>query len=210
MISKRNNELKIKKFIVGALDTNCYLVYQESTLKGLLIDPGAYDPLIVEYIKDKGIEVEATINTHGHADHIAGDAAFGFPVMISEADESCICNPIRNLSLFAGGKVEPIQVQRLLKDGDMIKLGSIEFEVIHTPGHTPGGISIKYDDILFTGDTLFHEGIGRTDLSGGNYAILVKSIKEKLLVLPDFVKIFPGHGLSTTIGHEKKNNPFIS
>ena len=209
MTSENSQNVCIERFVVGPLQTNCYLVYEDTSGKGVLIDPGEYDERIAGYIKVKNIDIEYTINTHGHADHIAGDAAFGFPVLIHKADESCLFDPSKNLSNLMEGKLEPIKIERILSDGDIVKFGQTELEIIHTPGHTPGCISIKYDSILFSGDTLFYEGVGRTDLPGGSYEALEASIKNKLMCLPDEVRVFPGHGPETTIGHERKYNAFI-
>ena len=208
MIGK-NEKLEIKKFVVGPLCTNCYLVWEKLSRKGMLVDPGSYDREVAEYMQDNEIDVECILNTHGHADHIGGNVAFGFPVLIHELDESYLRDSTKNLSFVTGEDVAKMCVKRLLIDGDIISLGELEFLVIHTPGHTPGSISLKYRDILFSGDALFFEGIGRTDVPGGDYEVLAHSIRERLFTLPDSVKVFPGHGPETTIGHEKKNNPFF-
>lgn len=209
MSSGRSERPRIVKFVVGPLLTNCYIVYGERSRKGILIDPGAHDPGVTEYIRSNGLEVMYTLNTHGHADHIQADAAFGFPVLIHRLDGPCLWNPLANLSIFAGGSVPRLRAERLLEDGDTVDVGDLKFKVIHTPGHTPGGISILCEDMLFSGDTLFSEGVGRTDIPGGNQKALTASIREKLLLLPDQVKVYPGHGPETTIGHERKYNPFL-
>ncbi|MGB2630606.1 MAG: MBL fold metallo-hydrolase [Candidatus Omnitrophota bacterium] len=188
------NDIVIKRFVVGPLGTNCYVVHGKDSREGLLIDPGACDPGIAAYIRDNKINVQYILNTHGHPDHVAGNLGFGFPILIHELDESYI---------------RPIKPAWFLRDGDVITLGGIKLEIIHTPGHTPGSVSVRSGDILFSGDTLFLEGVGRTDLPGGDHAALLKSVKEKLMVLPDSVRVFPGHGPETTIGHEKENNPFL-
>lgn len=208
MIGK-NEKLETKKFVVGPLCTNCYLLWEKHSRKGMLVDPGSYDREVAEYMLDNEIDVECILNTHGHADHIGGNVAFGFPVLIHELDESYLRDSTKNLSFFTGEDVAKMSVKRLLVDGDIISLGELEFLVIHTPGHTPGSISLKCRDILFSGDALFFEGIGRTDVPGGDYEVLARSIRERLFTLPDSVKVFPGHGPETTIGHEKKNNPFF-
>jgi hydroxyacylglutathione hydrolase len=209
MISENEQELVVKRFILGPLETNCYLVHEKTSHKGILIDPGFFARGINEHIKKLGIEVVATVNTHGHADHIMGDSEFGFPVMIHELDEPYLGDSAKNLSFMGGAIVGEINPCRLLKDGDFIDIGDLKLEVIHTPGHTPGGISLKIGNMLFSGDTLFFEGVGRSDCPGGDYNTLMKSITEKLMVLPDDVKVMPGHGPETTIGHERRSNPFL-
>ena len=208
MISEQINPV-VKKFIVGPLGTNCYVIYEKSSLKGVLIDPGVFDPEIAKYIEENSIKITHTLNTHGHADHILGDAAFGFPVLIHELDEPYLGNSEINLAVWIDVKVGPVKVERLLKDGDIVEVGDLKLEIIHTPGHTPGGITVKVGSLLFTGDTLFFEGIGRTDIPGGSHEEILKSIKEKLMTFPDSTHVFPGHGPETTIGHERENNPYL-
>jgi hydroxyacylglutathione hydrolase len=210
MNSPGTDKPQLSIFVLGPLETNCYLFYGNVSLKGVLIDPGEGDEDVRKAIQEKGVDVQYVVNTHGHADHIKGDAYFGAPVAIHQLDENCLSNPLRNLSFHAGWCFKPVKAQRLLSDGDIIKIGGLELEVIHTPGHTPGGICLKCGDILFSGDTLFFEGIGRTDLPGGDQRAIIKSIREKLLTLPDNVRVFPGHGGQTTIGHEKKFNPLFA
>jgi glyoxylase-like metal-dependent hydrolase (beta-lactamase superfamily II) len=201
--------IAVNRFVVGPLGTNCYIVHDKRLMKGAIIDPGDSDPGISEYIRDNGIEVEYILNTHGHADHIKANAFYGYPVMMHELDEPCLRDPARNLSFLSGTRIEPVNAGKLLKDGDIIELGGLELEVIHTPGHTPGGICIKAEEVLFSGDTLFYEGIGRTDIPGGDHELLMRSIKEKLMTLPGETRVLPGHGPETTIEHERENNPFL-
>lgn len=206
-----NEAFGLEKFVVGPLATNCYILYEKHSLKGILIDPGAYDEEVSSFIQDKKIDILFTLNTHGHLDHIMGNASFGFPVMIHRLDEACLHDAGKSLAFLLDEPFQPreVKTERLLDDGDIIEVGSLKLHVIHTPGHSPGGISVKFGSVLFSGDTLFFEGIGRTDLEGGSYEKIVKSIKEKLFTLPDSVKVYPGHGPETTIGHEKRHNPML-
>jgi len=198
-----------KTFAIGTLQANCYLVYDTNSKEGFLIDPGVFDEGIKKEIETLGIKIKAIINTHGHSDHIAGNKKFGYPVLIHKNDSSFLGNPAKNLSLFTGTFSISPQAHGLLVDGEAIKASEIELKVIHTPGHTPGGISLKVGDKVFTGDTLFRENVGRTDLPGGSQEDLLRSIRERLLTLPDDTEVFPGHGPSSTIGHERKHNPYL-
>lgn len=177
-------------------------------MEGVLIDPAVYDDSIVLFIKKHKIAVNFIINTHGHFDHIGGNKYFGYPILIHEDDKQCLNDPLRNLGFAEGGdSVEP-NIKRLLKDKDEIKIKNISFKVIHTPGHTPGSICLECGKIIFTGDTLFNEGVGRTDIPYADDNDLKKSLK-KLMVYSDDAVCYPGHGPSTTIGHERRCNPFI-
>ena len=211
--------IKIKKFVLRSLETNCYLVYSDTSKTGFLIDPGFYDKKIQNFIDNENIQVCNIINTHGHADHIAGNKKFHYPVLIHEADTSFLKDPRKNLSFFAGMIFNSPLPERTLKDGDIIKKEDIVLEVIHTPGHTPGGICLRLlpheanpaiaHEVIFTGDTLFMEGVGRTDFPYGNGDTLIDSIRKRLLIFEDNTEILPGHGPASTIGHERKNNPFL-
>jgi len=205
-----NGKLEVKKFVVGPLLTNCYLIYEKKSLKGALIDPGAYSADIEKCINEMKLDMKFILNTHGHADHIAGNSYYNLPIYIHEADELCLRDSDKNLSCFSGDNIKPRKAEKLLKDGDVILLGDVELKIISTPGHTPGGICVLSGDLLFSGDTLFFEGVGRTDLPGGSFETLVKSVREKIFTLSDSVKAYPGHGPETTLKHEKKNNPFVS
>ena len=201
--------VKVEKFIVGPLETNCYLVYSGTHKKGFLIDPGVFDKRILDTIEKNGIEIKNIINTHGHIDHTAGNKKFGYPVLIHESDNDFLKSPVKNLAFLTGVISQSPPAARLLKDGDLIKVGEMVFEVIHTPGHTPGSISLKLGDRVFTGDALFQESIGRTDFPYGSEKNLLKSIRRRLMVFDDKVEVLPGHGPNSTIGHERKNNPFL-
>lgn len=181
--------MKIQTFTIGPLQTNCYLAYDDKTKEAILIDPAVFDKEIVDYVKSHNLDIKFTVNTHGHFDHIGGDKEFGYPVLIHEKDEG------------------PLKAHRLLRNQDVIEIKNIVFKIIHTPGHTPGSISLECSNVLFTGDTLFCEGVGRTDLPFANQKDLEKSL-EKLMRYNDDTLIYPGHGPASTIGHEKKYNPY--
>ncbi|MBF0493974.1 MAG: MBL fold metallo-hydrolase [Candidatus Omnitrophica bacterium] len=208
MISDKR-DIEIKAFEVGPIGTNCYLTY-DGNKTGILIDPGYPETAIRDFILRNDLKIEYTVNTHGHGDHIAGNKFFDYPVYIHELDEPFLTDGAKNLGFFAGMTVPKVKAFKILKDGDKILAGKLEFTVIHTPGHTPGGICLLAGNVLFAGDTLFHEGVGRTDLPGGSQKALEASIKNKLFTLPDNTKVYPGHGPATTIGHEKRNNPYIT
>jgi len=199
----------IKKFITGPLAVNCYLVVDKGTGEACLIDPGDALSEIKNYITKNGFKLEFIINTHGHGDHIAGNGFFDCPVYIHKLDKDFLARADLNLSSSFFCKVTSPEASRLLEDGDRIKLGDLVFEVLHTPGHTPGSISLKMGDVLFSGDTLFCGAVGRTDFDYGDEEALYRSIHKKLLVLPDETTIYPGHGDSSTIGRERKANPFL-
>lgn len=205
--------MKIIRIPAGIYAANCYIVFDESTSNGIVVDPGGDVDDILASITENDIEVKHIILTHGHGDHIGGvvglKEALGASVMIHELDKDMLIDGTKNLStVMAMGSIE-IEPDRLLKDGDVLNVGDLNIEIIHTPGHTLGGICIKIGDNLITGDTLFAGSIGRTDLLGGDYNTIIKSIKDKLMIYPDDTKVYPGHGLSSTIGKEKISNPFV-
>lgn len=205
--------MKLIRIPAGIYAANCYIVYSENTNDGIIVDPGGDADHIMEVIEKNKLNIKHIILTHGHGDHIGGvidlKNSLNVDVMIHEEDAEMLRNGDINLSTtMAMGSVE-IEPDRLLKDGDIIKFGDLEAEVIHTPGHTRGGICLKIEDILITGDTLFSGSIGRTDLSGGNYETIISSIKEKLMVLSDNIEVLPGHGGPSTVGRERVSNPFL-
>ncbi|MFH1847637.1 MAG: MBL fold metallo-hydrolase, partial [Candidatus Omnitrophota bacterium] len=189
-----------KKFVVGPLFTNSYVFGDEQTKEVVLIDPGADAKPIQGYLRSNGLKLIAVINTHGHGDHIGANGAFKTDVLIHEDDKDLLVNPALNLSTSFGAGITSPAAARTLKDNDKIKVGKISLKVIHTPGHTRGGICLQNKDMLFAGDTLFFEGVGRTDLPGASWSDLLTSIKDKLFILPDECRVFPGHGPDTTIG----------
>ena len=191
--------MNVKCFKVGYLSTNCYVVSCEETKQAAVIDPGleseAEAKQILDYIKQSGFHIKYIINTHGHPDHISGNAvmkeATGASILIHENSK---------------GRANADQK---LCDGDVIHVGNFKLVVLHTPGHTKSGICLLGDNVVFTGDTLFAGSIGRTDFPGGSFNELMRSIKTKLLPLPDNIEVYPGHESFTTIGDEKKHNPFL-
>lgn len=197
---------------VGAFAANCYIVGCPKTREGVVIDPGAEGPQILRAVEDENIEVKYIINTHGHVDHVGGNAdikeATGAPLLIHREDGEMCRKPHASLSIFAG-KIKLSEPDRLLEEGDELDVGTLTFRVIHTPGHTRGGISLLVDNAVFTGDTLFAGSIGRTDLPGGSYRQIIASIKEKILPLPPGTLVYPGHGPASTVEEEKGTNPFL-
>jgi hydroxyacylglutathione hydrolase len=205
----------LKMLVVGPFASNCYIVGSESTKNGLIIDPGAEAKQILKTVNELGLTISLIVITHAHIDHVGALApvkeATGAKFAIHEAEAGAGLGMFsRMLSSMTGGSFsQPPKPDRLLKDGDSIEVGDLKFKVLHTPGHSPGGISLYGHGILFSGDTLFNYGIGRTDFPGCSYEQIMDSIKNKLMKLPDETVVYPGHGPSTTIGEEKRGNPFL-
>lgn len=203
----------IERLPVGIYLANCYLVACEKTKKAIVIDPGGDSDMIIDRIDALKLNVEYIVLTHGHGDHMAGlkdvKDKTNAKVLIHGLDKDLLMNNEKNLTNSMA--MEPIELEPdiLLEENDTIKIGNYEGVVIHTPGHTPGGICIKVEDNLFTGDTLFAGSVGRTDLYGGSHDDIMNSIKNKIAIYPDNTKVYPGHGPTSTIGTEKKINPFL-
>ncbi|KYH32358.1 MBL fold metallo-hydrolase [Neomoorella mulderi] len=205
----------LKTLVVGPIGTNCYLVGCQETKEGAVIDPGAEGERILAAAREAGLKIRYIINTHGHIDHIGANGAIknatGAAILIHRDDAPFLTEPGRNLSVLMGTRVSSPGADRLLQEGDTITIGrTITLTVIHTPGHTPGGICLQGEGLIFTGDTLFAGSIGRTDFPGGSFNQLLNSIKEKLFVLDDELEIYPGHGPASTIGAERADNPFFT
>lgn len=194
---------------VGLIEVNCYILADKRTREAVIIDPGADYDRIKERLERIKVLPKYVLDTHGHADHIGANGQFKLPILIHRLDALFLSDPEKNLSTMFGLDVVSPNAERLLEDKDVINIGDLALEVIHTPGHTPGSISIKCNDLVFTGDTLFCEGVGRTDLPYASEKDLSKSLRERLLVLPDSTRIYPGHGPASTIGHERERNPFL-
>ena len=206
----------LKTFVVGPVATNCYIVGSESSKRGVIIDPGAEARLILKTVNDLGLTISLIVVTHMHFDHVGALAQVkettGAKFALHEAEaEAGLGMFSRMLSSMMGGSLsQPPKPDRLLKDGDKIDVDGLSFTVLHTPGHSPGGISLYGHGIVFSGDALFNHGIGRTDFPGCSYEELMDSIKNKLMTLPDETIVYPGHGPSTTIGEERRGNPFLT
>ena len=197
------------KLAVGPMACNCYIIGCEITGEAVVVDPGADPDRIRAILRRNALTGKFVINTHGHGDHIGANAALGLPVLIHRLDSAFLTDPAKNLSSSFFLRILSPKASRLLEDDDKIECGRLLITVIHTHGHTPGGIALKTASAVFTGDTLFRGGVGRTDLPDGDEGALFKSIKEKLLVLDDDTIVYPGHGPDTTIGEERRNNPFL-
>lgn len=198
----------------GLVQSNVYIVSQGG--EGVIIDCGCPPKKILDVVNNRDIKINNVILTHGHFDHIYYIDSLremsDVKVHIHEKDAECLSDPNMNgLAHFpVQGSFTFNPADNLLKDGDEIHCSGLSFKVIHTPGHTKGGICVLVQDALFSGDTLFKSSVGRTDFPGGSMSEITKSIKEKLFTLPDDTTVYPGHGITTTIGYEKKHNPFCS
>ncbi|MFA6356210.1 MAG: MBL fold metallo-hydrolase [Candidatus Omnitrophota bacterium] len=181
----------LRQLQVGPLGANCYILGCARTKEAVIIDPGGDAGAIRRQLERDGLKAKCVINTHGHFDHIGANAELGLPVYAHKADAVAS------------------SAATCLKEGDIIKAGDLSLEVIHTPGHSPGGICLKAGNMLFSGDTLFAGSVGRTDMPGGSGKQLDDSLKKLVAMLADGTEVYPGHGPSTTIGQEKEENPFL-
>lgn len=202
----------LETLAVGDYQSNCYIYASKASKKGFIIDPGDEADAIINCIEKLGISIPYILLTHGHPDHTAALKSVrektGAQVAIHTADAGILKDKL--LHTMLGFRCIDITPDRLLCDGEIIKADGVELKVIHTPGHTPGGICLLGEGLMFTGDTLFNMGIGRTDLPGGSANALMTSINAKLLSLPDETLVYPGHGPSSTIGKERQSNPFLN
>ena len=203
--------LILQKLVVGELATNCYIVGSEITKEGLIIDSADEAGVILKAIGELKLKIKYIVLTHGHPDHFGALAdlkkATGAQVLVHREDAEILELP--PMVFFGATFPQPPPADRQLEDRDTIELGDLKLKVIHTPGHTPGGICLLADSILFSGDTLFNNGIGRYDLPGGNYEKLMDSLHRRVLTLPEKTVVYPGHGPETTIGEEKRSNPYL-
>ena len=205
--------LLVEALSVGPFQSNTFIIRDSDTKDAVIIDPGDEVSRILKIIKEHNLMLKNILLTHGHIDHIGGAKglkdATGAHIMIHKEDLLLYEKIQLQASLFGMQSPEVADPDMLLEDGMEIGEGAIRCRVIHTPGHTPGGVSFFFDGMVFTGDTLFRDGIGRTDLWGGSYDLLMESISMKLMKLDDTTRVYPGHGPATTIGREKRENPFL-
>ncbi len=205
--------MHLETLVVGRLAANCYLLGCEETKEAIVVDPGGEAEVINDRIAAGGWKVKYIVNTHAHMDHTAANGAVkqftGAPLLIHAADAPTLAHLGKRSFLYAGADPTPVPADRVLQDGEEIAWGKLSARVIHTPGHTPGGICLYVGSLLFAGDTLFAGSVGRSDFPGGSHKDLIDSIKQKLLILPDETEVYPGHGPSTTIGWERQENPFL-
>ncbi len=194
-------------------NSNCYLLIDQNTRAAAVIDPGCNPEKILSEIEQHQVQVKYIINTHGHWDHTGANlpiqAATGAEILIHHADEPLLSNPELSLAFLWRRADKAGEADRLLDDGDKIELGQLELSVIHTPGHTEGGICLLCEDLLFSGDTLFRLSVGRSDFPGGDHDLLLNSLVTKLLPLADDLIVLPGHGSASRLGYEKEQNPFF-
>ena len=214
IIMRPGRDMKYEIIVVGALETNCYLYYCAETRACAIIDPGAEPKRIFAAVAALELKPALILNTHGHVDHVGANRdmkdEYAVPLYLHPADAPLLAGgEISELSLLLGARESP-PTDSLLVDGDEIAVGRGSVRVMHTPGHTPGSVGFLGDGVLFSGDTLFCGGVGRTDLAGGSWNDLEKSIREKILVLPGDTVVLPGHGPWTTVEREHLSNPFFS
>lgn len=200
--------------MVNNFGVNCYILGCPETKEAMVVDPGGNADAILECVDSHDLKVTCIVNTHGHIDHIMANREVkertGATLRIHKDDAVMLEKAGDQSMAMLGVEITSPGADSFIEDGEIIKIGNIEVEVIHTPGHSPGGVCLKAGSRLITGDTLFAQGIGRTDIRGGDVKALMNSIKERIITLDDETEIFPGHGPASKVGLEKKGNPFIT
>lgn len=202
--------MRVQRLVVGLIDTNCWIASDADGTPAVVIDPAGDAEVILDALRDR--PVETIVLTHGHFDHMMAVPALieatGAPLAVHRLDADALTDPARNLGGMAGVVVAAPVPDIVLEDGDEVRCGDTPLRVLHTPGHTPGSICLYAPGHLFSGDTLFADSVGRTDMAGGDARALAASIREKLAPLPDDTEVYPGHGGQSTIGRERKRNMF--
>ncbi|MBU0694842.1 MAG: MBL fold metallo-hydrolase [Candidatus Omnitrophica bacterium] len=202
------DKLEFKVFVLGGLSTNCYLIFDRETKKGFLIDSPCFSKELNEFVEDENLKIQFIALTHAHFDHIGG-LGESREFYIHKEDIPLLKDASLNFSSFLNSSFTVKAQPRLYQENTLLPFNSHNLEVIHTPGHTPGSVCLKLGKWLFSGDTIFFDSIGRTDIPGASTDLLIKSIKEKIFPMAEDIIVYPGHGPSTTIGREKKCNPFL-
>ncbi len=207
-------DMQLMRIVVGPLQVNCYIAFDEKTKEAIVIDPGDDAPKILYAIKDKGLKVKYIVNTHAHFDHVGANQevrdATGAELLIHQEDDKLLGNTEMQARMFGMTAAKSPKADRYVKHGDILTAGGVSLKVLHTPGHSGGGISLYGNGVVFTGDSLFASSIGRTDLFGGDLVALISGIKQNLMTLPDDTIVLSGHGPDSTIGEERRENPFLN
>lgn len=211
---EKEKTLMVKKIVVGPLEVNCFIVAEAAGREAIVIDPGDEPDMILDFIREEKLHVRHLVCTHGHFDHVGAlpelKAAIKKAEVVIHRDEVPVYERAADLAKHWGFQLDPLpRPDRLVSEGDTVTIGKISLRVLHTPGHSPGGISLLADGVVFTGDALFAGSVGRTDLPGGNHPVLLKSL-ARLATLPGETVVHPGHGESTTIAREKRSNPYLA
>jgi glyoxylase-like metal-dependent hydrolase (beta-lactamase superfamily II) len=211
---KNEDAVRVACKVVGPIETNCYILSSTETKHAVIVDPGGNPDIIQAFIEEARLEPAEIVCTHGHSDHIASVAdlqeRYRIPFAIHGADAGIVKLSVKEAPYWGMGRIKEPRIDRILSPNDEIAVGTARGTVLHTPGHTPGGISLLFNGFVIVGDTLFNRSIGRTDLFGGDLDALLNSIRSELFTLPDETIVYCGHGPRTTIGEEKSENPFLA
>ena len=206
--------MHISRLVVGPLQVNCYVVSDEKTNEAIVIDPGDDAEDILRLVSSKGLKVKYIVNTHAHFDHVGANKQLkestGAELLIHQEDDKLLGNTAGQARMFGMTAPSSPKADRYVKHGDVITVGAVSLTVLHTPGHSAGGICLAGDGVVFTGDALFAGSIGRTDLMGGDLMTLITSIRTNLMTLPDDTVVLTGHGPQSSIGEERRENPFLN